>query len=161
MIRPIEEKDIPACLSLYDDYVLNTVYSLEEKAVAFSEFAERVRRIQKDYLWLVEEENGEIVGYGYLDVFNPRSAYHISADLSLYVRKDKEREGIGKEILTALESWAREHGIRNLVSLITSENAPSLAFHQKMGFFEAGYLPNVAVKFGRSLGVYYYLKPLC
>ena len=63
-------------------------------------------------------------------------------------------------LYTVLEDAARARGIANIISLITSDNAASLAFHKKHGFDEVGHLTDVGVKFGQLLSVDFYQKTL-
>ncbi len=162
MIRKIETSDIPFCLEIYNYYIKNTTVTLEEACPTLEEFGSRVRGIceKKEYCWLVYEENGEVLGYAYLDKFNPRSAYRISCDLSIYLRTGTAHRGIGRKLFEAVCAHAREHGIECIVSIITAENENSCGFHEKLGFTKAGELPDVAFKFGRHIGVCFYLYHL-
>jgi L-amino acid N-acyltransferase YncA len=160
MIRPIQEKDYQGCLTIYNYYVLQTSVSLEEKEVSLEDFRKRIERISRQFIWLVATEKDKTVGYAYLDFFNPRSSYDITKDLSIYIAENERGKGYGSKLLEAVEKYASEHGVRNLISIITSENKESLAFHASRGFKEACLLENIAVKFKRSIGVYYYRKDI-
>ena len=65
MIRPATEADIPAILSIYAHYVLNTTYSFEYTVPTEEEFRLRFRSITAQYPWLVWEEEGQVLGYAY------------------------------------------------------------------------------------------------
>lgn len=159
-IRKIGKADIAQCLAIYNYYIENTCYTFEEEPLGAAQFAERAERIARVYPYYVAAEGNKVLGYGYLDSFNERSAYRITADVSLYVDKEFLCRGIGGELLAALEREARRAGIENLVSLITSENENSLRFHERHGFSCAGELKNVGLKFGQRHSVKYYLKSL-
>ena len=103
---------------------------------------------------------GQVWGYAYLSPFNPCSAYRRTTDLSLYVRQDLRGHGVGRALLAELERRAPACGVDTLVSLITDENTASLRFHEVNGFVQEGHLQQVAVKFGRPLGVFFYRKAL-
>ena len=51
-------------------------------------------------------------------------------------------------------------GIKNIISVITSENGASVAFHEKLGFEHVGSISDVGFKFGKWLGVDFYRKKL-
>ena len=53
-----------------------------------------------------------------------------------------------------------QRGFKNLVSIITEGNLPSLRFHEKNGFLFRGRLERVGLKFGRWLDVAFYQKSL-
>lgn len=160
-IRNLKEADIPRCLEIYGYYVENTRFTLEEETPSQADFAKRCLRIAERYPFIViENDEGTVVGYAYLDTFNPRSAYRITADLSVYVSHEHLHEHIGGMLLRETESRAAEYGIKNIVSIITDENENSLNFHLKNGFVTEGYIRDAAVKFGKVVGVYYLRKAL-
>ena len=81
-LAPIAPEDIAACTELYNYYIENTCITLEEEPVTPEEFGARAARITKDYPYIVARDGaGKPVGFAYLDVFNPRSAYRCTADL--------------------------------------------------------------------------------
>lgn len=159
-IKSIIENDIAKCLEIYNYYIKNSLATLEEDELSLKEFSRRVNRITAEYPFLVAKEGSEVFGYAYLDVFNSRSAYKITADLSIYVKIGATHKNVGGALLAAIEELAKTCGIENIVSIITDVNAPSIAFHERKGFVSAGELQNVARKFGKTVGVKYYVKRL-
>ena len=160
-IGPIREGDIAACTEIYNYYILNTCYTLEEQALKTEDFAARVARISANYPYLVARNSeGRVLGYAYLSAFNERSAYRRTADLSIYTDHTLRQKGVGSALFAAIEKAALTRGFDHVVSLITSDNAASAAFHLKHGFCKVGELNGVAVKFGKRLGVSFYLKAL-
>ncbi len=160
-VSPLCSADIKRCTEIYNHYVINTCFTLEEAPIPESELAARAERIMARYPFLVaHDESGSAVGYAYLDVFNVRSAYRATAVLSIYVDPDRRHEHIGSLLCEHIERAAGDCGIESIVSLITSDNAPSVAFHRRRGFSLAGELDNVAFKLGRSIGVVYMKKRL-
>ena len=160
-LAPIAPEDIAACTELYNYYIENTCITLEEEPVTPEEFGARVARITKGYPYIVARDGaGETIGYAYLDVFNPRSAYRCTADLSIYVDRACRGSGVGQKLYAEIERLGRERGIENLISIITSDNEGSLRFHRKNGFTEIGVMPAVAFKFGKYLDVSFFQKHL-
>ena len=159
-IRPAERRDAAACAALYNYYIVNTTVTMELEAVTEEAFARRIESVTAEFPWLVWEEDGEILGYGYLSRFHERAAYRFTCDLSLYVDRGARGRGIGAALLEALEKKAQELGFCHMISLITTENAPSAAFHEKHGFKKAGEIPDIAFKHRRWMGLMYYKKTL-
>lgn len=161
-IRNIAENDAARCAEIYGYYVENTVFSLEETPPTATEYAARIADIlSKGYPFLAAENScGELTGFAYLSPYNPRSAYKITADLSVYVDKNALHEHLGGALLAAIEAEAKRRGIKNIVSVVTDENENSKLFHEKHGFVSEGHIKNVAEKFGKTLGVYYFRKAL-
>ncbi len=160
-IRNIEEKGIKECLEIYNYYIENTCYTLEEDKLSLDDFSNRVHAIIQKYPFIVmENDNEDIVGYAYLNVFNSRSAYKKTADLSIYVSKDHLHEHIGIQLLEEIQKLAANIGITNIISIVTSENKNSFDFHIRNGFLLEGTIHDVAIKFGKTISVFYFRKPL-
>ena len=155
-----DSDDIEKCLEIYNYYILNSTATFEEYPLSLPAFKERILNITNKYPFLVAQSNGKIIGYAYLDEYNSRSAYRITADLSVYLSAAETAKGAGSALLNELIARARAQNIEMIVSLITEENAPSIAFHEKHGFKKSGFLENVGIKFKRHLGVYFYQKKI-
>ena len=160
MIRNIEPRDHARCLEIYNHYIENTNITFEIEPLTLEALSQRFDAIQASYPFLVYEEDGRVLGYAYLDIFHPRAAYRFSVDLSIYLDKDYRGRGAGKKLLDALEKKALEAGYVNIISLVTSENVKSMAFHEKNGYKEVGDMPRVGYKFDRWVGIKYYMKRL-
>lgn len=159
IVRKIVEKDISQCLETYNYYIENTCFTLEEEKLDLESFTKRCNDILKRYPFIVlENDEGKIIGYAYLDTFNSRSAYRKTADLSIYVSKDHLHEHAGKILLNEILKLAKENDIANIISIITSENENSVNFHLKNGFVLEGTIHDVAIKFNKVISVYYFRK---
>lgn len=161
LVRKLKEDDIKKCLDIYNYYVENTCITLEEDKVSYNDFYMRCLTICHNYPFIVlEDDDLNIIGYAYLSTFNPRSAYRITVDLFIYTSKDYLHKGAGKLLLHEIEKYAHEQGIKNIISIVTSENSNSLAFHLKNGFKLEGKVNDVAIKFGKLIGVNYLRKAI-
>lgn len=162
MIRPIRRKDIPACVSLYNDYILTTTSTFELDALTVDAFAARVESITAQFPYYVFEDDatGEILGYVYLSPYSERQAYRFTCDLSIYLAMPVRGRGIGRQLYEAIEAEAYRRGFHTVIAIVTSENTVSMAFHEAMGFVKMADFENMGHKFGRWLGVRYYRKNL-
>lgn len=161
-IRMIEEKDISQCLKIYNYYIENTCYTLEEDKLSLNDFKKRCEDILKSYPFVVlinDDEN--VIGYAYLNSFNPRSAYRKTADLSIYVDANHLHEHVGGVLLHEIERLAIDYKIANIISIVTSENMNSLNFHLKNGFVFEGTIHDIAIKFNKVISINYLKKVLC
>ncbi len=159
-IRFASLEDVPAMLALYAPYVEQTCYSFEYTPPSREEFARRFQSYAAQFPWLVWEEDGEILGYAYAAAPFERAAYGWCAEPSIYLSPQARRRGIGRALYTALEGLLRRQGYQVLYAVITSENAPSLAFHKALGYETVGVFPNCGFKFGRWLGTVWMEKRL-
>jgi phosphinothricin acetyltransferase len=121
---------------------------------------QRFLTVTQQFPWLVWEENGEILGYAYAAPPYARAAYSWCAEPSVYLKPRARGRGIGRMLYAALEEILKIQGYQVLYALITQENDPSLAFHQKLGYEIKVLFPDCGFKFGRWLGVYWLEKRL-
>jgi phosphinothricin acetyltransferase len=70
---------------------------------------------------------------------------------SIYVHKDYQGRGIGKKLLEALITAAKEGGYHTMIAGIDASNQKSCDFHAKFGFVEAGRIKEVGYKFDKWL----------
>jgi phosphinothricin acetyltransferase len=153
MIRNATEKDIPAILSIYAPYVLNSTATFEYQVPTLEEFTQRFRDITAQFPWLVWEEDGQILGYVYGSRPYARAAYAWCAEPSVYLIPEAHGKKIGTRLYQVMEECLKLQGYHLLYALVTGENLASISFHEKLGYFVRVYFPDCAWKFGRSLGV--------
>ena len=120
------------------------------------EFKERIKRITKNFPYLVYEYENKVLGYAYLDYFIDRKAAFMSADLSIYVDPNARSKALGTQLLEKIIEIAPTYGIKNIISVVTTDNLPSIKFHERNGFHKEGQINDIAFKFGKNLGVIYY-----
>lgn len=157
VIRDAALSDAQSILNIYAYYTENTVISWETKAPSLEEFQARMERIMKRYPYLVMEEDGEIFGYAYAGPFVGRAAYDWSCELTIYLRHDVRKQGLGRALYTALEEKVKDMGILNLYACIGVPEGEedeyltnnSAEFHEHLGFREVGRFRNCGSKFGR------------
>ena len=160
MIRHATETDIPAMLAVYAPYVENTTYTFEYTLPTEAEFLARFRDITVQFPWLVWEEKGEVLGYAYGSLPFARAAYAWAGEVSIYLAPQAQGRGIGRNLYTALEKLMEYQGYRVFYAIITEENTGSLAFHQALGYREAGVFSHCGLKFNRWLSVVWMEKHL-
>ncbi|MBQ8880784.1 MAG: N-acetyltransferase [Oscillospiraceae bacterium] len=160
MIRIATEADVPAILSIYAPYIMDTTITFEYDVPTEAEFLARFRSITRRYPWLVWEEDGQILGYAHGSAPFERAAFRWSCETSVYLRPDARGKGIGRTLCTALEKLLAAQGHRLCYAIITSDNVPSLAFHRRLGYTVTARLPGCGFKFGRWLGVIWVEKTL-
>ena len=159
-IRFATKEDISPMLEIYRPYVETTTVSFEYTCPSLEEFTARFEKYTQQFPWLVWEEEGEVLGYAYACAPFTRMAYSWVAEASVYLRKDAHRRGIGTALYRALEAILTKQGYLTLYTLVTSENATSLAFHQAVGYEIRADFPRQGLKMGKALGVTWLEKTL-
>ena len=159
-IRFATKEDISPMLEIYRPYVETTTVSFEYTCPSLEELTSRFEKYTRQFPWLVWEEDGEVLGYAYACAPFTRMAYSWVAEASVYLRKDAHRRGIGTALYRALEAILTKQGYLTLYTLVTSENATSLAFHQAVGYEIRADFPRQGFKMGKALGVTWLEKTL-
>ncbi|MEO7369504.1 MAG: N-acetyltransferase family protein [Ilumatobacteraceae bacterium] len=99
------------------------------------------------------DDLGEIVGFGSLSPYKERAAYRTSVEDSVYVRRDRNGQGIGKLIVTELLHVAAASGFHAVFGRISATSEASIALHRSCGFQLVGIEREVGRKFNRWLDV--------
>ena len=99
------------------------------------------------------EMPGEVVGFAALSPYRERAAYRTSVEDSVYVRRDRAGEGIGRLLLDELLDVAEQSGFHAVFARIESSGEASRALHARCGFRLVGTEREVGRKFNRWLDV--------
>jgi L-amino acid N-acyltransferase len=152
-MRAACERDLEAILEIYNHAVIHSTATFD--------LVPRSREAQQK--WLAEhvppypvvvwEEDGRILGWGSISPYAPRPAYRFAGEVSVYVRPEARRRGVGEALLRELMSLGAANGLHTLVALITQENEASCRLAEKTGFHRTGTLEEVGFKFDRWLDV--------
>ena len=151
-IREAEQKDLSIILDIMNDAIVNTT-SIYDYKTRGHEFVENwfARKRLDELPVLVAEMNGTSVAYGSYGIFRAWEAYKFSVEHSIYVQRDFQGQGIGKQLLIALVERAKKDGFHTMIAGIDADNQKSYAFHKKLGFVEVGKFKEVGYKFDRWL----------
>ena len=91
---------------------------------------------------LVAEENRCIVGHGFLRPMDLRAVSHVYR-LTIVVRPENWKRGIGSALMDALCKWAADSPrVEKVELLVRSTNRAAVALYAEFGFFEEGRLKN-------------------
>lgn len=155
VIREATAEDAAALLEIYAYYVENTAATFEYQPPTIEAFTERIIRARKRYPYLLIESEFEVWGFAFAHAFRERPAYDYAAEVTIYLRQDMRRQGLGKAIYTSLEEELRRMGVRSLyacVALPSGEDEhlsmDSPRFHEALGYRRCGEFRNCGRKFG-------------
>jgi L-amino acid N-acyltransferase len=154
-IRLVQPSDAPALCEIYNHAVLHTTATMDTEP----------RSVEAQMLWIDKHDanpfpawvavntDNVVVGYASLSPYNPKPGYRTTAEVSVYVHHDYQKQGIGRLLLTHLLTEAPNYGFVTLISLITSDNTASLFLHEKLNFHTVGTLTHIAKKFNTWVDV--------
>ena len=153
LVRPAARADAAAINEILNPYIaqstatfLTEPRTLAQRLAWFDEHGGR-------HPVLVAVSDGAVVGFGALSVFRPRAAYAATAVISVYLRPEFHRRGIGRRLIGELQSRARALGHHALIGICCSETGASIALLEACGFRRVGQLREVGRKFGRWLDI--------
>ena len=150
LVRAASPDDAAAIQAIYSHHVRHGVGTFEEDPPDVAAMATRMRTGR----WVIAQDEGDVIGYAYYSAYRSRSAYRFTVEDSVYVRADAAGRGAGSALLSALVEQATAAGMRQMVAAVgSSDNAASIALHERHGFVRVGVLTDVGVKRGRSLDV--------
>jgi len=149
LVRPATPADAQSCLEIYAPVVLNSHSSFETRVPDAETYSRRIAGIMRDFPWLVCESGAKVVGYAYASRYRERVAYQWSVEVSAYVADGYRRAGVARSLYGPLLDTLRRQGFRNAYAVIAQPNAPSVAFHESMGFRYLCTYHEVGFKMGR------------
>jgi phosphinothricin acetyltransferase len=161
-IRPAAPSDIAAITRIYAHAVQHGTASFELEPPDEAEIARRFTALHDGgFPYLVAEIDGAVAGYAYAGPYRARPAYRFTVEDSIYIDPLMQRRGVGRALLERLLVEAETGGFRQMVAVIgDSEQTPSIALHQALGFRMVGTFEAVGYKFGRWLDSVLMQKPL-
>jgi L-amino acid N-acyltransferase len=92
-----------------------------------------------------------VIGFAALSSYRERAGYRTTVENSIYVHRNFQRRGVGKLLLSALLTSARNSGFHTVIARIDSQSIGSIALHSALGFAKVGVEREVGRKFGRWL----------
>jgi L-amino acid N-acyltransferase len=160
LIRLATLADLPAINEIYNHYVLNSTCTYDDEPTSAAEREVWFLGHGPQHPITVAEAGGAIAGWASLSPFRTRPAYRRTVENSVYVRHDRQRQGIGAALLADSIERARALGHHTIIAAIDQEQAASVSIHQRLGFEQAALLKQVGFKFDRWLDVVYLQKML-
>ena len=152
-IRSAELSDIAAITRIYAHAVLHGTASFELEPPDEAEITQRYTALLSGrFPYIVAEIEGEVAGYAYAGPYRARPAYRFTVEDSIYIDPAMQRRGVGRALLERLLVEAEAEGFRQMVAVIGDSNQnPSIALHEALGFRMVGTFEAVGYKFGRWL----------
>jgi L-amino acid N-acyltransferase YncA len=158
--KELEEQDLPEVKAIYDWYIEYSTATFHTEPITISQLKEFIpvkHPYYKSYLILADHLPA---GYCFLTYYKKRQAYDRTAEVTIYLRQESCGKGIGKVALEFLEKKAAEHGLKNLLAIISGDNAGSISLFEKSGYTKCAHFINVGEKFGKILDVVAFQKEI-
>jgi L-amino acid N-acyltransferase YncA len=158
--QEIKESDFSELKEIYDWYIKNSTATFHTEPIQIEQLKEFIfvnHPVYKSYLIQVEKE---LAGYCILTNHKKRQAYDRTAEITIYLKPEFSKKGIGRMAISYLEQKAKENGLKNLIGVITGDNTGSIALFEKSGYTKCAHYKNVGEKFNRVLDVVAFQKEI-
>lgn len=145
-IREMTKEDYPQVAEIYGQGV-------DSGTATFQTYVPDYEEWDKNHLPFCRyaaESDGKIIGWVSLTLGLFRKPYCGVAELSIYVREEYKRHGVGFALIERVKENAESFGVWMLESRICRQNIGSIKLHEKCGFRMIGYREKIAQdKFGQ------------
>jgi ribosomal protein S18 acetylase RimI-like enzyme len=121
-IRPIDDTDVEATIELWRRAGLLRPWNDPHKDITFA-------RANPNAVVLLALDADRVLGSALVGQDGHRGwVYYVAVD------PDRQKQGIGRLIMTAAEDWLIERGIWKVQLLVRSGNEPATAFYEQLGY---------------------------
>lgn len=152
MIRDATAADAPGIAAIWNPVIRDTAITFNSAEKSDADIAQMIRdRQQAGHAFLVAETGQSIAGFATYAQFRGGVGYARTMEHTILLSPQAQGGGLGRALMTALESHARDAGAISLFAGVSAENPAGRAFHARMGFAEVAVLQRVGFKFGRAM----------
>ena len=156
LIRAASMADIPQIIDLWNTMIRDTTATFT--TIEKSESDLRALLKDRQDAFLVADVEGICAGFMTWGPFRGGPGYAHTAEHTIIT--GAPRQGMGRALMQAAMTQAKAQGLHVMIGGISGENAPAIAFHQRLGFAMAGQLSQVGRKNGRWLDLILMSKPI-
>ncbi len=143
IIEELTGEDLKRITAIYNEGIEDREATLEQELKTVEQVEAWLLGKSSRYKTLVaKNDEGLLLGFATLNVFNPRHCYDGVADFSIYIKRSYRGQGIGRALLRELEKTAKEQGFYKLVLSTPDQNESSKKLYQKAGFTLVGTYKN-------------------
>jgi L-amino acid N-acyltransferase YncA len=153
MIRNASTNDAKQIVDIYNYYVLNSVVTFDEEPFSEEDFKERIEIISSQYPFIVFEEDHQILGYAYANMFRQKPAYNKTVETTIYLKHGVQRRQIGTQLYTELLKKLKDQNYHAIIGGLTLPNEASVRLHERFGFKQVACFKEVGFKFNTWLDV--------
>jgi len=151
-VRDADQTHLPGIVAIYNEVLATSTAIFNDQPTTVEERTAWFRaRIAQGYPVLVALEGSRVLGYASFGDFRSWPGYRHTVEHSVHVAAEVRGRGVGAALMAQLIPRAVALGKHVMVAGIDASNAPSIRFHERLGFQRVGLLREVGCKFGRWL----------
>ncbi|MFC6295765.1 GNAT family N-acetyltransferase [Lactiplantibacillus daoliensis] len=144
-LRIATMSDLPLIVDIYNQVIPGHQVTADLKPVTVDQRREWFLTHSADHypLWVIIKDD-LMVGWLSFSAFYGRAAYAKTAEISIYLDRSVQGQGIGSQVLEMVPAQVTLTGLKVLLAYIFSSNLPSIKLFKKFGYEQWGFLPAVA-----------------
>ena len=139
-------EDLASIVAIYNSTVASRMVTADTEEITVESrlnwFHEHTP--EKRPLWVVEDSQGQIMGWLSFSNFYGRPAYSGTAELSIYLHPSMRRQGLGRYLLAQAIQFAPQIKVHTLLGFIFGHNVPSMNLFASFNFEIWANMPKVA-----------------
>jgi phosphinothricin acetyltransferase len=153
-----QERHAEAILAIFNEAIINStaLYDYKPRTLEMMTGWFDAKTKGKFPVIGIENDSGDLMGFGSYGTFRAWPAYKYSVEHSVYVDARFRGQGIGKRLLQEVIAAAQGQGYHVLVGAIDASNTMSIQLHESLAFTHCGTIRQAGFKFGRWLDLAFY-----
>lgn len=144
LIRDLKESHYSQCFKIYEEGILSGIATFETKAPTWKIWN---KKFLKDCRYVAIKDD-KVLGWIAITPFSSREVYRGVAEVSLYISKSSQGQGVGKLLLSHLIEESLNYHYWTLQAKIFPANVASLHLFKKVGFRVVGIRKKIAKREG-------------
>jgi L-amino acid N-acyltransferase len=158
IVKCEQKRHAEAILAIFNDAIINStaLYDYKPRPIEMMTGWFDAKSKGKFPVIGIENDSGELMGFGSYGTFRAWPAYKYSVEHSVYVDARFRGQGIGKRLLQEIIAAAQGQNYHILVGGIDATNSVSIRLHESLGFIYCGTIQQAGFKFGRWLDLSFY-----
>jgi L-amino acid N-acyltransferase YncA len=153
-IRRATWTDLAQITEIYNDAIEKTTATFDTEPKTAEQQESWFSNHDARHAVLVADEDGLITAWASLSQWSDRCAYSETAEISVYVREEHRRKGIGKQLMASIIQEGKTAGLHTVIARIAGSNKISADLCKSFGFQYVGTMREVGKKFDALLDVH-------
>lgn len=152
MIRHATDADAEAICRLWNPWIRETAITFNPVEKTPSDVQAMIAtRTNCGHAFLLATDRDELVGLATYAQFRGGAGYATCMEHTVILSPAARGRGIGRALMTALESHAAAAGAHQMIAGVSAENPEGRAFHAAIGYAEIAVISEAGFKFGRFI----------
>lgn len=144
-IQRASSTDLPAIVAIYNQAVPSQIVTDDDSEVTVDSRSAWFEQFDNTHPLFVAKDNNHVCGWVALEHFLVHPAYHLSAELAIYIDQAHQHQGLGQTLLSYVDRQITESlPLKTIVAYVYERNLASQRLFTKCGYEQWGSLPQIA-----------------